>query len=71
MRFASLIAGPMWWADQEIGLSHVLKMTEQYYGKYGNDWWKPSQLLVDLVAEGKGVYDWANEKGKDGGRSKL
>jgi hypothetical protein len=54
----------------QVGLEHVLKMTTQYHEKYGNDWWKPSQLLVDLVEEGKGVYEWANEKGKKG-RSKL
>ena len=55
--------GPMWWADKEVGLERVLKMTELYHGKYGgSDWWRPSQLLVDLVKEGKSVYEWASEK---------
>jgi 3-hydroxyacyl-CoA dehydrogenase len=61
--------GPMWWADQQVGLEHVLEMTTKYHEKYQNDWWKPSQLLVDLVADKKGVYEWANEKAK--ARSKL
>ena len=27
--------GPMYWADKEVGLEHVLKMTELYHSKYG------------------------------------
>jgi len=57
--------GPMYWADKEVGLEHVLKTTERYYEKYGgSEWWQPSQLLVDLVKEGKSVYKWANDKSK-------
>lgn len=62
--------GPMYWADKEVGLEHVLKTTERYYEKYGgSDWWQPSQLLVDLVKEGKSVYKWADDKSKN--QSKL
>ena len=44
--------GPMQYAD-EIGLSHIVERMEHYknqMGTYGEAWFKPSKLLVELAA---------------------
>ncbi|MBM3554139.1 MAG: 3-hydroxyacyl-CoA dehydrogenase [Alphaproteobacteria bacterium] len=43
--------GPMAWAE-EVGLPKVLKRIEEFHAKYGARW-KPANLLVKLVKEGK------------------
>ena len=65
--------GPMWWADKEVGLERVLQVTSECYKKYGGDWWKPSELLVDLVDQNIGLYEWADGagRGRTSPRSKL
>ncbi len=44
--------GPMWWGEQ-VGLAKVLARMQEWQAQMGDDY-KPSALLVKLVAEGKG-----------------
>jgi 3-hydroxyacyl-CoA dehydrogenase len=47
--------GPMWWADS-VGLPKILEKLKEFQATMG-DQWKPSALLEQLVAEGKGFKD--------------
>jgi 3-hydroxyacyl-CoA dehydrogenase len=50
--------GPMWYADNEIGLPQVLEKLEKFNAAYpGSDYYKPSELLKKLVAEKKKLYE--------------
>lgn len=48
--------GPMFYGDQ-VGLPHVLATLEKFHAADGDDFWKPSELLVELVREGKSFAD--------------
>ncbi len=50
--------GPMFYADT-IGLSTVLDALKQFEQQDEDDFWRPSQLLEQLVADGKGFADMA------------
>ena len=53
--------GPMYHADQ-LGLPHILKTMEKYRRRYGERYWTPSPLLMQL-ASGGGSFS-GNAKGR-------
>jgi 3-hydroxyacyl-CoA dehydrogenase len=52
--FPSYRGGPMFWAENEIGLKNALEKIKSYSAIVGERWTRPSPLLEKLVAEGKG-----------------
>ena len=48
--FPAHVGGPMWYADTQ-GLDNVLADIERFYAESGDDVWKPSNLLRNLVSE--------------------
>jgi 3-hydroxyacyl-CoA dehydrogenase len=52
--FPAYRGGPMFWAENEIGLSTALEKLRKYSAATGGKWLKVSALLEKLVAEGKG-----------------
>ena len=54
--------GPMFHADQ-IGLAHVCERLEAHAAATGDDSLKPSRLLRELAAAGKGFGSWVRGKG--------
>ena len=51
--FPAYRGGPMFWAEQEIGLKNALEKVRGYSALVGEEWTKPSALLERLVAENK------------------
>jgi 3-hydroxyacyl-CoA dehydrogenase len=51
--FPAFRGGPMFWAEQEVGLKTALEKIRQYGELVGTKWTRPSALLERLVAEGK------------------
>jgi 3-hydroxyacyl-CoA dehydrogenase len=51
--FPAYRGGPMFWAENEIGLGNALDKIKQYSELVGEKWTRPSPLLVKLVQEGK------------------
>lgn len=49
--------GPMFWAENEIGLPRALELIRHYSELTGERWLRPSPLLERLVTEGKGFSD--------------
>jgi len=63
--------GPMFWAENEVGLGEVLKKLVEYSAKYpGSDYFKPSKLLEECVERNIGISQYYDEKIKKD-RSKL
>jgi 3-hydroxyacyl-CoA dehydrogenase len=52
--FPAYRGGPMFWAENEVGLKTALEKLEKYSAATGGKWLKVSPLLQKLVAEGKG-----------------
>jgi 3-hydroxyacyl-CoA dehydrogenase len=52
--FPAYRGGPMFWAENEVGLSNALQKLEKYSAQTGGKWLKVSPLLEQLVAEGRG-----------------
>jgi len=52
--FPAYRGGPMFWAENEVGLKAALEKLKQYSADTGGKWLKVSPLLEKLVAEGKG-----------------
>jgi 3-hydroxyacyl-CoA dehydrogenase len=52
--FPAYRGGPMFWAENEVGLSTALAKLKKYSAATGGKWLKVSPLLEKLVAEGKG-----------------
>jgi 3-hydroxyacyl-CoA dehydrogenase len=52
--FPAYRGGPMFWAENEVGLKNALEKLKQYSGKTGGKWLTVSPLLEQLVAAGKG-----------------
>lgn len=52
--FPAYRGGPMFWAENEIGLANALEKIRSYAATVSERWWKPSPLLEQLVAEGRG-----------------
>jgi 3-hydroxyacyl-CoA dehydrogenase len=52
--FPAYRGGPMFWAENEVGLKAALEKLKQYSAETGGQWLKVSPLLEQLVAQGKG-----------------
>jgi 3-hydroxyacyl-CoA dehydrogenase len=52
--FPAYRGGPMFWAENEIGLKTALEKLQKYSAATGGKWLKVSALLEKLVAAGKG-----------------
>jgi 3-hydroxyacyl-CoA dehydrogenase len=52
--FPAYRGGPMFWAENEVGLKTALAKLQKYCAETGSKWLKVSPLLEKLVAEGKG-----------------
>jgi 3-hydroxyacyl-CoA dehydrogenase len=52
--FPAYRGGPMFWAENEVGLKMALEKLKKYSAATGGKWLKVSPLLEKLVAEGKG-----------------
>jgi 3-hydroxyacyl-CoA dehydrogenase len=52
--FPAYRGGPMFWAENAVGLKTALEKLKQYSAATGGKWLKVSPLLEKLVAEGKG-----------------
>ncbi|HMH30395.1 MAG TPA: 3-hydroxyacyl-CoA dehydrogenase NAD-binding domain-containing protein [Steroidobacteraceae bacterium] len=52
--FPAYRGGPMFWAENEVGLKTTLEKLKKYSAATGGKWLKVSPLLEKLVAEGKG-----------------
>ncbi|MET0343024.1 MAG: 3-hydroxyacyl-CoA dehydrogenase NAD-binding domain-containing protein [Polyangiales bacterium] len=52
--FPAYRGGPMFWAENEVGLEKALAKIKEYSAIVGEKWTKPSPLLERLVAEKKG-----------------
>jgi 3-hydroxyacyl-CoA dehydrogenase len=52
--FPAYRGGPMFWAENEIGLKTALEKLRKYSADTGGKWLQVSPLLEKLVAEGKG-----------------
>ena len=72
--FPAYRGGPMFWADNEVGLPKLLGRLEQFHSKYpGSDYFEPSQLLRKCVSLGIGVQEYyrVGRHKSESGRSKL
>lgn len=58
--FPAYRGGPMFWAENEIGLQKALEKIKGYSATVGERWTRPSPLLEKLVAEGKGFSSLDN-----------
>jgi 3-hydroxyacyl-CoA dehydrogenase len=52
--FPAYRGGPMFWAENEVGLKTALERLKKYSAETGGKWLKVSPLLEQLVAQGKG-----------------
>jgi 3-hydroxyacyl-CoA dehydrogenase len=52
--FPAYRGGPMFWAENEVGLKTALEKLKKYSAETGGNWLKVSPLLEQLVAQGKG-----------------
>jgi 3-hydroxyacyl-CoA dehydrogenase len=52
--FPAYRGGPMFWAENEVGLKTALQKLKKYSAETGEKWLTVSPLLEQLVAEGKG-----------------
>jgi 3-hydroxyacyl-CoA dehydrogenase len=52
--FPAYRGGPMFWAENEVGLKNALEKLKQYSAQTGGKWLTVSPLLEKLVAEDKG-----------------
>jgi 3-hydroxyacyl-CoA dehydrogenase len=52
--FPAYRGGPMFWAENEVGLKIALEKLKKYSAETGGKWLKVSPLLEQLVAQGKG-----------------
>ncbi len=58
--FPAWRGGPMYWAENAIGLEQVLQRINEFAEIYGKEYWTPSPLLQRLVAEGGRLQDIQN-----------
>jgi 3-hydroxyacyl-CoA dehydrogenase len=52
--FPAYRGGPMFWAENEVGLKKALEKLKKYSAESGGKWLAVSPLLEQLVAEGRG-----------------
>jgi hypothetical protein len=63
------LGGPMFWADNYVGLPNILKKLEDLNKVYpGSEYFRPSDLLRKCVNMGVGVQEYYDTKGM---KSKL
>ncbi len=58
--FPAWRGGPMYWAENAVGLDRVLDRIREFAEIHGDRWWKPSPLLERLVADGGSLKDIQN-----------
>ena len=58
--FPAWRGGPMFWAENDIGLEKLLERTKEFAKIHGEKYWKPSPLLEKLVSEGGSLRDIQN-----------
>jgi 3-hydroxyacyl-CoA dehydrogenase len=58
--FPAWRGGPMYWAENAIGLDRVLGRIREFAELNGERYWRPSPLLESLVAEGGSLRDIQN-----------
>jgi 3-hydroxyacyl-CoA dehydrogenase len=67
--------GPMWWADNQVGLKYLLKRLEEFSKQFPEtNYFLPSELLRTCVTLDVKVEDYFNLgmfKSKNGIRSKM
>lgn len=59
--FPAWRGGPMYWAENNVGLDRMLDSIRKFAYKHGDRWWKPSPLLERLVAEKASLRDVQNK----------
>jgi 3-hydroxyacyl-CoA dehydrogenase len=60
--FPASRGGPMFWAENEMGLKTALEKLRKYSAQTGGTWLKVSPLLEQLAAEGRGFASIGAEK---------
>ncbi len=55
--FPAWRGGPMYWAENAIGLDKMLARIHEFAEVHGDRWWQPSPLLEELVASGDSLRD--------------
>jgi len=64
--------GPMFWADNYVGLPVVLNKLEELHKLHpGSEYFRPSALLKDCVRKGLGVQQYFRQSKKDATKSRL
>jgi 3-hydroxyacyl-CoA dehydrogenase len=58
--FPAYRGGPMFWAENEVGLKNALQKLQKYSAQSTGKWLQVSPLLEQLVAEGKGFASLGN-----------
>ena len=58
--FPAWRGGPMYWAENAVGLDKVLDRIREFAELYGERYWQPSPLLERLVADGGSLRDIQN-----------
>ena len=58
--FPAYRGGPMFWAENAVGLKNALEKLKEYSAQTGAKWLTVSPLLEQLVAEGKGFASLGN-----------
>ncbi len=58
--FPTAKGGPMHYADH-VGLKNVYDKINEFRGRYGEQYWKPSALLEKLAAQGKTFAEWESD----------
>jgi 3-hydroxyacyl-CoA dehydrogenase len=58
--FPAYRGGPMFWAENEVGLKNALEKLKKYSAQIAGKWLQVSPLLELLVAEGKGFASLGN-----------
>ena len=57
--FPSWRGGPLYWADNEVGLPSLLRKLEEFHNEYsGSVYYQPSDLLRKCVKQGVGVQEF-------------
>lgn len=55
--FPAWRGGPMYWAENDAGLEHVLNRIREFAELHGERYWRPSPLLERVVADGSSLSE--------------
>jgi 3-hydroxyacyl-CoA dehydrogenase len=58
--FPAWRGGPMYWAENAVGLDRILDRIREFAELHGERYWRPSPLLERLVADGGSLRDIQN-----------